>query len=126
MNACRFQLAQSLAGDQPVRVFHGSDYTGNSGADQRIRTGRRLAEMRTRLQRDIHSRALAVSATSGDIGKRFDFGMVLSRGLRESLSNDLPVPDDDTADFRIGRGQYGTVFRQLQRMFHEKFMSGQR
>ncbi len=52
-NACRAQPRVSLARDLRIGVLDRRHHTLDTGRDHRIGAGRRLAEMRARLKRDI-------------------------------------------------------------------------
>ncbi len=94
------------------RRYHPRDARGDNG----VGAGRRLADMRARLQRHIERGAAGGLAGAR---QRLGLGMGTSAGLRPSAAHDNAVLDHHRADRGIGPGASLPAPAQRQRQLHE-------
>ena len=105
-----------LARDFGIGILDRRDHARNAGGDDRVRTGRRFAEMRTGLERDIEcgaSRGLAGAP------QRFRLGMRAAARLRPAAADDDAVFHHDRADGRIRPGAPQPAPAERERKLHE-------
>ncbi len=95
--------------------MHRGDDATNSGGDERLSAGGRLASVAARFQRDIGRCAAGLSA--GKV-QRFDFGMVAAESLVPSFADDAIGADEHAADHRIRLDKALTAHRQFERPAH--------
>ncbi len=95
------QLAEAAPVDTGVRVLKRCVYFPDSGAEDGVGTGRRLASMATGLQGHIKSGAMR---TPSGIIKRHPFRMRSPAELRSATADDFTFANDDATDGRVGPG----------------------
>jgi hypothetical protein len=100
-NARGAQPRMARAGDLRVGVFERGDHAGDAGGNDGIGAGRRLAEMRARLERHVKRGAARRLAGAAE---RLDLGMRPAADLRPAAADNDSAFDDDRADGRIWPG----------------------
>jgi hypothetical protein len=105
--------------DLRIGVLDRRDHHAHMRFDQRGRARGRAAEMRARLQRHVHVRAVQVVAGAARIQQRLDFSVIGARPLRETLADDAPVAHDHASDTRVRRCVNHRLGGELQGSRHE-------
>ena len=95
------QPGMALPGHFRIGILDRRHHARNAGGDDRIGAGRRLAEMRARLQRHIERGAARGLAGAR---QRLGLGMGPAAGLGPAAADDDAVLDHDRADGGIGPG----------------------
>ncbi len=111
----------ALPGNFRVGILDRRHHARNAGGDDGIRAGRRLADMRTRLQR--HVERGAARGLAGVI-ERHGLGMGTAACLRPAAADNDAVPDHDGADGGIGPGPALPAPPERQRQIHEAPVGG--
>ena len=106
----------ALAGDFRVGILDRGNHARNAGRDDSLSTGRRLADMRTRLQ--CHIKCGATCRLPG-AQKRLGLGVGTASGLRPATADNDAVLDHDCADGGIGPGTPLPAPPERQRQLHE-------
>ncbi len=99
-----------------MRVADGGDHPSDPRCDQLIRTRRRAALMRARLQGHIGGRSPGV--VTGD-RQGVDLGVRLAGMAVPALADDASLANDDTADARVWISGEQPAASELQRAGHE-------
>ncbi len=117
------QFGMALPGHFRIGILDRRHHPRNPGRDHRIGAGRRFAEMRARLQRDIER-----GAARGVTGARqcLGLGMGAAAGLGPAAADNDAVLDHDRADRRIGPGAALPAPAERQRQRHEALVGGLR
>ena len=102
-----------------IGVFDGDDTSGDSGGDQRLGTGGRLAMMAAGFEADIGRGARGPVAR---LSERFGFGVGPSTRLGPAPADDDAVPDDDAAYRGIGRHAAQSARGKRERHAHPGFI----
>ncbi len=115
------QPCMALASHFRIGILDRRHHTRNAGRDDGIGAGRRLADMRARLQRHIER-----GAPRGLAGalQRFGLGMGTAACLRPAAADDDSVLDHDRADGGIGPGTPQPAPAERQRKLHEALVGG--
>ena len=114
-NPCRAQFRMPLARDFRIGVFDRSDDAGNADGDDRVGARRRLAKMRTGLERDVECRAPRRLAGPS---QRFGLCMRAAARLGPAAPDDHTILHHDRADGRIGPGAAQPAPAEAQRQLH--------
>ena len=117
------QLLVALAGHFRVGILQRRHHARNAGLDDGVGARRRLAKMRTRLQRHIHRRTLRHLL---DAAQRLDLGMRAAAGLRPAARQNDAVLHDHAADRRIGPGVAEPAPAEREGELHEARVVGAR
>ena len=110
------QLGMALPGHFRIGIFDRRHHARNAGRDHRIDARRRLAEMRTGLQRHIERGAARGFAGAS---QRLGLGMRPTARLRPAAADDDAVLDDDRTDGRVRPGAAQPAPAERQRKLHE-------
>jgi hypothetical protein len=102
--------------DFRIGINQRGHYARNPSADDRVGTGRRLAVMRARLERDIERRP-ARSGTG--TAQRLGLGMGPPAGLSPAAADDHSVFHDDRPDGGVGPGAAEAAAAERERERHE-------
>ena len=104
------------AGHFRIGILKRRDDARQSGGNHRVRTGRRFAVMRARLERDVErpSPRRRAGAAQG-----LHFGMRPPAGLRPAASDNAAVLDDHRADGRVWPGAAEPAAPKRQSKRHE-------
>ena len=115
------KFGMALPGDIRIGILDRRHHARDPGGDDGIRTGRRLADMRARLQRHIER-----GAARGLPGtpERLGLGMGPAACLRPATADNDAVPDHHRADGRIGPGAALPAPPERQRQRHETLVGG--
>jgi len=105
-----------LPGHVRIGIVEGRDHARDTGADHRVGARRRLAFMRTGLERHIERGA--ARGLAGAL-QRLRFRMRASARLRPAATEDFAVFHNDRANGGIGPGIAEPAAAQRQRQVHE-------
>ena len=105
------------AGDARVGIFKSDHDTAQSGGDQGIGTGRRLAPMAARFEGDVCGGAMRRGAGPAH---RLGFAMRPAAVPGPATADDTPVLDNDAADRRVWPDRAEAAPRQRQRGSHHR------
>ena len=115
------QFGVALPGHLRIGILDRRHDARNAGGNHRIGAGRRLAEMRARLQRHVERGAARGFARAL---KRLRLGMRTAAGLGPAAADDDAISDHDRADGRIGPGAALPAPSERQRQLHEALVGG--
>ena len=104
-----------------IGILDRRHHARNAGGDDGIDAGRRLAEMRARLQRHIERGAARGLACTP---QRLGLGMRPAAGLRPAAADDDAILHHDRADGRIGPGAALPAPAERQRQLHVALVGG--
>src|SRR5581483_2658195 len=115
-NAGGTKLRKALPCDLRIGIPDRSHHAGNSRGNDGVGTGRRLAEMRARLERDIERGA--ARGVTGAV-ERLRLGMRAPARLGPAAADNDAVLHHDCAHGRIGRSAAQPAPPKRQRKVHE-------
>src|SRR5690242_6988809 len=110
------QFGVALPGYQGIGILDRRDDPRNARRDHGIGARRRLADMRTRFERDIQRGAAGSLAGAAE---RLHLGMRAASGLRPAAPDDDAVLDHDRADRRVRPGAAEAAPSERQGKLHE-------
>ncbi len=111
----------ALASHFGIGILDRRHHPRNAGGDDRVCAGRRLADMRARLQRHIERGAAGGFAGAA---QRLRLGVGAAAGLGPATADNDAVPDHDRADGGIGPGAALPAPSERQRKRHEALVGG--
>ena len=115
------QFCVALPGHQRIGILDRRHHARDAGGYHRIGAGRRLADMRARLQRHIErGAARGVSRPR----QRLRFGVRTSACLRPATADNDAIFDHDRPDGRIGPGAPLPAPSERQRQLHKTLVGG--
>jgi hypothetical protein len=109
------QLGVALTRDFRIGILDRSDDAGNAGSDDGVGARRRLAEMRTGLERDVKRRA---PRRLTGAPQRFGLCMRAAAGLGPAAPDDRTILHHDRADGWIRPGSTEPAPAEAQRQQH--------
>ena len=109
------QTIEAAAGNFRVGVLHGRHHPRHAGMAQAVGTGRSVAMVAARFQRDVSRGA------TGQLARRtqgVDFGVGFTRAHVPAFADNLSVTHYHATDSRVGMGRIQAVARQFDGTRH--------
>src|SRR6266481_6462070 len=117
------KFCMALPGDFRIGILDRRHHARDTGGDDGVGTGRRLADMRAWLQRHIEGGAARSLAGAPE---RLRLGVGTAARLRPAAADNNAVLDHDRPDGRVWPGAALPAPPERQRQLHEALVSGLR